>query len=92
MRCPPALLDDLADVFATLRGWDGVVEKTPGVFYARRLPFLHFHLDDGGRRRADIKSRTGWLPFELPHPTSAARRRQFMRALKRHHAARCRPD
>ena len=33
--CPPALLDDLADVFAEVRTWAGIVEKKPGVFYAR---------------------------------------------------------
>ncbi|HUK65048.1 MAG TPA: hypothetical protein VLV15_17050 [Dongiaceae bacterium] len=91
MRCPPELLDDLADVLATVRGWDGVVETKPGVFYARRSPFVHFHLTEGGRRRADIKSRAGWVPFDLPHPSSATRRRQFVRALKLHHGERMRP-
>jgi len=91
MRCPPEWLDDLADIFAAVRGWESVVEKKPGVFYARRLPFLHFHLAEGGQRRADIKSQAGWLPFDLPRPLSAARRRQFERALKAHHAERIRP-
>jgi hypothetical protein len=48
-RCPIELLDDLADVLQTVRGWKDVVEKSAGVFYARRLPFLHFHLVEGGR-------------------------------------------
>ena len=91
MRCPPELLDDLADVFETVRAWEGVVEKKPGVFYARRLPFLHFHLAEGGQRRADIKSRAGWLPFDLPRPISSTRRRQLLRALKTHHAERVGP-
>jgi hypothetical protein len=47
-HCPPALLDDIADMLADLRAWPGVVEKSPGVFYARRKPFLHFHLVKGG--------------------------------------------
>jgi hypothetical protein len=68
-----------------------VVEKKPGVFHARRLPFLHFHLAEGGRRRADIKSRAAWLPFDLPRPISSTRRRQLLRVLKTHHADRMRP-
>lgn len=83
MRCPPELLDDLAAVFAELRTWPGVVEKRPAIFYVRREPFLHFHADEARRRRADIKGRDGWHPFELPHPLSAARRRSFLRELRR---------
>jgi hypothetical protein len=30
-------LDDVADVIATVRDWDDVVERKPGVFYARRI-------------------------------------------------------
>ena len=29
--CPPELLDDLADLFADVRTWAGVIEKRPGV-------------------------------------------------------------
>ena len=87
-RCPLELLDDLADVLQTVRGWEGVIEKSPGVFYAQRHPFLHFHLVEGGRRRADIKSPTGWVSFDLPRPVRPAPRRRFVRALIRHHAQR----
>jgi hypothetical protein len=85
-HCPPALLDDIADVLADLRAWPGVVEKSPGVFYAGRNPFLHFHLiKDGlikdGRRRADVKGRAGWTSLDLPRPISAAKRRAFLRLL-----------
>jgi hypothetical protein len=90
-RCPVELLDDLADVLSAVRGWEGVVEKSPGVFYARRLPFLHFHLVEGGRRRADVKSPTGWRSFDLPRPLPATHRRQLVRALKAHHAERVGP-
>jgi hypothetical protein len=27
-HCPPALLDNIADVLADLRGWPGIVEKS----------------------------------------------------------------
>ena len=85
-HCPPELLADLADLFAELRALTGVVEKKPGVFYVRRQPFLHFHLGEGGRRQADIKGRAGWGRHDLPRPLSAARRRAFLRELRRRHA------
>ena len=80
-HCPPALLDDVADVLAEVREWAGIVEKSPGVFYSRRQPFLHFHLADGKRRWADVKGPTGWTSFGLPRPLSATRRRAFLRLL-----------
>jgi hypothetical protein len=82
------LLDDLAGLFDEVRTWDGVVETKPGIFYVRRRPFLHFHLVEGGRRRADVKTRAGWRPHDLPRPLSAARRRAFLRELRRCHADR----
>jgi hypothetical protein len=84
--CPPELLDDLADLFAELRTWVGVSEKKPGVFYAYRQPFLHFHLLAGGRRRADVKGRTGWGQLDLPWPVSATRRRVLVRELRMRYA------
>lgn len=84
-HCPPELLDDLAGLLAVVRAWAGVIEKTPGVFYVRRQPFLHFHLVEGGRRRADVKGRTGWVHIDLPRPLSAARRRAFLRELRLRH-------
>jgi hypothetical protein len=84
-HCPPALLDDIADVLADVRSWPGIVEKSPGVFYARKQPFLHFHLVEGGRRRADVKGRAGWTSLDLPRPTSPTRRRTFLRLLETHY-------
>src|SRR5436309_2862394 len=48
-------------------------------------PFLHFHLLEGGRRRADVKGRTGWAQFDLPRPVSATRRRALLRELRARH-------
>ena len=87
-HCPPALLDDVADVLDEVRGWAGVAERKPGVFYASRLPFLHFHLAADGRRRADIKGRAGWTTLELPRPASANRLWAFRRELRRRYAER----
>ena len=81
-HCPPALLDDLADVFAHVRTWPGVIEKSPGVFYAHNQPFLHFHLLAGGRRRADVKGRTNWVQLDLPRPVTAMMRRDLFRELR----------
>jgi hypothetical protein len=80
--CPPALLDDVADLLAEVRTWAGVVEKKPGIFYVRRQPFLHFHLVEGGRRRADVKGRTTWVQLDLPRPVSVSKRRAFLRELR----------
>jgi hypothetical protein len=41
-HCPPEMLVDLVAVLAEVRGWAGVREDKPGVFYVRRQPFLHF--------------------------------------------------
>ena len=81
-RCPLELLDDLADVFAEVRTWAGVIEKKRGVFYVGSQPFLHFHLVEGGRRRADIKGHTTWVQLDLPWPVSATKRRAFLRELR----------
>ena len=89
-RCPPALLDDVIDVLDAVRGWAGVVEKTSGVFYASREPFLHFHLAADGRRRADIRGRVGWIALDLPRPISERRRRDLRRELRRRYAERVR--
>lgn len=81
-HCPPELLDDLTGVLAEVRLWAGVIEKKPGVFYVRNRPFLHFHLVDGGRRRADVKGRAGWVQLDLPKPAPVTKRRQFLRELR----------
>ncbi len=89
-HCPPELLDDLADLLAEVRTWGGVIEKSPGVFYMRRQPFLHFHLVAGGRRRADVKGRANWVSLDLPRPVTAARRRAFLRELRIRYGERAR--
>jgi hypothetical protein len=76
------MLDDLADLFAGVRAWAGVVEQGPGVFYAHNQPFLHFHLLAGGRRRADVKGRAEWVQLDLPWPVTAPRRRALLRELR----------
>ena len=65
-------LRDLEDVLRQLRALPGVSEPTPGIFYLRRIPFLHFHTK-AGKRWADIKTGTAWGP-EMPLPFGAGKR------------------
>jgi hypothetical protein len=81
-HCPREALDDLTDLLAEVRAWAGVIEKKPNVFYVSGEPFLHFHLVEGGRRRADIKGRAGWIQVDLPRPVTTATRRAFLRELR----------
>lgn len=87
-HCPPALLDDVRELLDEVRRWDGVLERRPGVFYAHRQPFLHFHRAADGRRRVDIKGRAGWIALELPRPVSSSRRAVLRRELRRRYAER----
>jgi hypothetical protein len=41
-------LDDLGSLLERLRSFDGIVEKSPGVFYRKSKAFLHFHEDPKG--------------------------------------------
>ncbi len=82
-HCPPEMLADLGAVLAEVRGWAGVREDKPGVFYVRRQPFLHFHLMKDGRRRGDIKRSQGWISLDLPRPISVTRREALRRELRR---------
>lgn len=84
--CPPDLLDDLAGVLTEVRSWAGVIEKKPGIFYVHGQPFLHFHLVEGGHRRADVKGGTDWVQLDLPRPVSVTTRRVFLRELRARYA------
>ena len=88
-HCPPEMLVDLVAVLAEVRGWAGVREDKPGVFYVRRQPFLHFHLMKDGRRRGDIKGSRGWISLDLPRPISATRRQALRRELRRQYREVC---
>src|SRR5690242_10783028 len=80
--CPPEMLEDLTDVFAQVRAWNGIVEKKPHVFYVGSQPFLHFHLLLEGRRRADMKGRTKWVQVSLPRRISPSQGKALLRRLR----------
>jgi hypothetical protein len=88
-HCPPEMLVDFVAVLAEVRGWAGVREDKPGVFYVRRQPFLHFHLMKDGRRRGDINGSRGWISLDLPRPISATRRQALRRELRRQYREVC---
>ena len=50
----PEDLEPLADLLASLRELDGLVERSPGTFYRKSKAFLHFHADPTGMF-ADLK-------------------------------------
>ena len=78
-------LRDLEDVLAAIRELPDISEPTPGIFYLRRVPFLHFHTKDGARW-ADAKLGTSWGP-EIPIPFRCARREKmrFLREVRTRH-------
>jgi hypothetical protein len=87
-HCPFAQLDDLTDCFDELRSWPDVREARPGVFYVKRVPFLHFHIDQHGRRWADIRAGADWGPeVDLPRGASPALKQRFLREARRRYAA-----
>lgn len=65
-------LRDLESVLDEIRKLPGIAEPTPGIFYLRRVPFLHFHTKDTARW-ADAKVGPSWGP-ELPIPFGCGRR------------------
>jgi hypothetical protein len=43
-----ATLDALLPLLDRVRAFGGLVEKSPGIFYRKSKPFLHFHDDPAG--------------------------------------------
>lgn len=87
-HCPFEQLADLRDCLDEIRSWPNVLEPRPGIFYLKRVPFLHFHLDRAGRRWADIREGDDWGP-EVDVPTGASRalKASFLREARRRYAA-----
>lgn len=85
-RCDPSLLKDLKNELADIAKLPGLKEKSPGTFYWKQIPFLHFHVKDEDRW-ADVKiSKKEWgkivpIPFE---PSKAART-VFLKEVKKRH-------
>jgi hypothetical protein len=50
----PERLAAIDELLGNLRALDGLVERSPGVFYRRARAFLHFH-EDGPDVYADVR-------------------------------------
>jgi hypothetical protein len=72
---------DLEDVFCELRKLPGIAERSRGVFYLKRIPFLHFHTKDG-ERWADAKVGTRWGPeIPIPFQSGPRARQRFLKTV-----------
>jgi len=81
---PENLLDISAELRA-VRHLDSIEERKPGIFYLKRIPFLHFH-DKDGKRWADIKTTMGWKQIDLNFKATASSRRRFLADVRRAYA------
>jgi hypothetical protein len=70
----------LEPLLEELRGFDELVERTPGSFYRKSKGFLHFHID-GDDVWCDVK--LDGTDFERVRVTTAAERRALVRDVRR---------
>ncbi len=81
----PEIIKDLACELASIRTFPGIIEKKPGVFYHKSIPFMHFH-DKDGDRWADVKTVSGnWQKIDVPFSAGVGARREFLRLVKKLH-------
>ena len=73
-RADTDALSRLAPVLRQLRDIKGVREERPGIFYARREAFVHFHEDANGLY-ADLKKSGGSGFDRYPLATPAQQRK-----------------
>ena len=86
-HCPYKHLADLRDCLAEIRGWPGIIEPRPGIFYVGRTAFLHFHLKDGARS-ADVRAGKDWGRLvSIPIASSARLKKRFLSEVKRRYNA-----
>jgi hypothetical protein len=65
-------LSALGGLLAEIRKREGLVERSPGVFYRKGRAFLHFHEDPRGLHadiRADIRPGAAWERFRVETKT-----------------------
>ena len=84
-HCPYAQLHDLEPVLRKIRTWPAVREPSPGVFYVRRLPFLHFHIHED-RRWADARCGLTWgSQLRIDPGSDSAKRERFLKKAERYY-------
>jgi hypothetical protein len=83
-HCAAAALADLEECLDEIRAWPAVREPKPTIFYVKRTPFLHFHVNAAGERWADARAGTTWREhIAIPAGATAAARRRFLREVRR---------
>lgn len=87
-HCPFTELTDLKAEFDEIRTWPNINEPSPGVFYIKRVAFLHFHINRDRRRWADVRDGRDWgSELDLPFDCSRAARQAFLREVRRRYRA-----
>jgi hypothetical protein len=77
-------LKDLEGELAIIRTLPGLKEKSPGIFYFKSTPFLHFH-DKDGDRWADVKIQNKWAKIGIAFDPSKSARTQFLKKVRAAH-------
>jgi hypothetical protein len=86
-HCPYDQLRDLESVFRVIRAWPGMREPKPGIFYFKRVPFLHFHIKDGVRW-ADVRVGKTWGPkVDVALRSTAVTRVGFLKMVEKRYRA-----
>jgi len=76
----PGRLATIEPLLERLRGVDGLVERSTGVFYRRSRAFLHFH-EDGDDIYADV--RLGGDDFDRRRVSTAREQDALVTAVRR---------
>ena len=76
----PGRLATIEPLLERLRAVDGLVERSPGVFYRRSRAFLHFH-EDGDDIYADV--RLGGDDFDRRRVSTAREQDALVTAVRR---------
>jgi hypothetical protein len=74
----PGRLAELDGLLVSLRRIDGLVERSPGVFYRRSRAFLHFHEDPAGLF-ADVRLTESFTRMQV---TTAAEQQVLLSAVE----------
>jgi hypothetical protein len=86
-HCPYRLLADLEGLLDEIRNWPNIVERRPGIFYLKRTPFLHFHLQQG-MRSADVRAGKNWGPtISVPIGAGRNTQKQILSEVKQRYRA-----
>jgi hypothetical protein len=86
-RARAADLSDLSDALARIRALPGLAERAPGVFWLRRVPFMHFHTKKAPRRVHAKNGKTWGAEIILPVGAGRAARAAFVREIRARYEA-----